>query len=395
MGQAASTTTLETVVQTKPNISTGIFCEPRDLTALKNLEVWSKELCTTFDHVITRQLVTDRNSVDNSPDIEVLFNNYPLILAYQGQLDKSQAALTQIIDFWSQKYSHNDEPHTRQKMLQKMLQPTVNLARLHRMRRDNSGFWQVLNQINCLNDCTHIELGGHRVVKTAIGDKHNFLVSVSFWETLKTQLMEGKFELLLAQADSLPQSLIKTRGFREAQIIALLQLRQTEQAKSIIRGAMFNTSGLEQNYFYYRLYELYQSTGQYDAGATTLADIIAETQYSELNTLTERLFAAKLIEQQQLPGNSPLAQKVLQQYRATGDECNYGKLLLNLYANAPSTDVEVALLTLAKTTDYQFLQKAVSTTLGIDICQPERQWSSKLEDCFNRVSAKGQFVLNQ
>ncbi len=395
MGQAASKTRLKTAVQSSSNtnINTSIFCEPRDLTALKNLEVWSQELCMMFDNSIAPHLVTDLNGIDDSPEIEGLFNNYPLILAYQGQLDKSQAALTQIIDFWSQRYSSNEsllgQKEHQQKMLQKMLQPTINLARLHRMRRDNSGFWQVLNQINCLNDNSHIELGGHRVTKTAIGDKHKFLVNVSFWETLKTQLMEGKFESLLALENSLPQPLIKTRGFREAQIMAFLNLGQYDQAKSIIRGSMFSTDGQEQNFFYYRLYELYQCTGQYDAAATTLADIIAETQFSKLNSLTERLFAAKLVEQQQLPADSPLAQKILQQYRATGDECNYGKLLLNLYVNDPSADVEAALLTLAKTTDYQFLQKAIGKTLNIDTHQPERHWSNKLDGLFNSVFAKG------
>lgn len=391
MGQAASTTRLETAIQpsSNTNINTSIFCEPRDLTALKNLEVWSQELCVIFDNSIAPHLITDLSGIDNNSQIEGLFNNYPLILAYQGQFDKSQAALTQIIDFWAKKYTKNGEPL----LLQKILQPTVNLARLHRIRRNNEAFWQIFDQINGLDERKHITLGNHNINKSDLGNLHgfdqlDFLVGVSFWEKIKTQLIEAKFEQVLAQADLLPARLIKTRAYREAQIIALLHLGQYDQAKSIIRGSMFKTSGHQQNFFYYRLYELYQCTGQHTDGATTLADIIAETQYSELNTLTERLFAAKLIEQQQLPANSPLAQKVLQQYRAIGDECNYGKLLLNLYANDPSAEIEAALLALVKTADYQFLQKSIGRTLNIDTHQPTRQWSNKLDNLFNSVFVK-------
>ena len=62
--------------------------------------------------------------------------------------------------------------------------------------------------------------------------------------------------------------------------------------------------------------------------------------------------AVKIIEQQS-DIDSSLVDKVISQYQLINDEFNYGQLLVNLYDNHPTEQVENALVKLAQTTHYQ------------------------------------------
>lgn len=365
MGQAALKTTLDSINHYHPY--TKLIGEPRDLTGLMNLARWSTELCTAFADKIKPQLDTNAQQSDELVDnmaLDGLFNNYTFILAYQGHSKQSRAALMQIIGFWADKYRDSGDI----RYLRKTVQPTINLARLHRMTGNQGAFWQVFNQYSCLTDSHSITLGGHTVSKALLGEGGDnseeqtvpFLQRVSFWEILKTHLADGDFDKVLALGQSQPDHLIKTKVYREAQIIALLSLQQYNEAKSIIRGAMFKTNGIQQSMFYYRLYEYYQCLNQTQQASNILDDIIAEVTEMPLSSLEELLFASKLIEEAKLPADAQLSINVIEQYQQVGDELNYGKLLLNLYKNRPDETLKTQLLTLADNTGYPILQQAIA-----------------------------------
>ena len=353
--------------------------ESRDLYAYQNLEAWAKKLCNLFDETILPQL--DSPSFAQNTDIEVLVNNYTFFLAFRGEMQQSRQALEQIIAYWCKQYqiSNNSD------CLLKMLQPSINLSRLFLLNNDFPGFWHIYKQLTGAACADLITLGSLTLDRDLLANYKFFVRNAMFKEQLKAALKQKSYHELLELENDIPETLAKSVYYREAQIISHLMLKQYPQAKSIIRGVMYRTSGIEQNVFYYRLYESYMCQGEQVAAGKILWEIVQELTLEPLDNLKDLLFAATIIKTAGLGPTAPLSQQTLAGYRQIEDEINYAQLLLWFYQNFPGDELKQELEAIYRRSHYLLLNKAIALELNLPPVQVESKWHNALTERFNRV----------
>ena len=68
-----------------------------------------------------------------------------------------------------------------------------------------------------------------------------------------------------------------------------------DDAISVIRGVMYKTSGITQNIFYYRLYEVYLCQGRNDESVSVIYNIYIERNISDIYSRTQYIQVSKKI----------------------------------------------------------------------------------------------------
>ena len=351
--------------------------ESRDLRAYQGIEDWSKHLCELFD----KSVLPFSSSIEFplNAEIEVMVNNYTFMLVFRGESLESQKALKKVIQFWIMRYQQTENSN----YLLKTLQPSINLSRLFLMSGNYDAFWRVINELSPENNRGDIILGGIRICSTLIATHLRFIKYASFKETLKAYLKLKNYQKILDLEKLLPTELCKTIYFREAQIISLFYLGKFDTAESIIRGVMFKTGGVEQNIFYYRLYESYMCQNRLQEALGILNDIKTELSLEPLNNLKDLMFASTVIKESRLLPNDELSEKVLLGYRILRDEMNYANLLLWFHKNNKTKKVENHLRIIHQKTHYKFLSRSIGAELGLNESLKKSPWNNVLTDRFN------------
>ena len=165
---------------------TKLTSESRQLLSYQSLEVWSKKLCDLFDGSILPSIGS--SILSQNSNIEVLVNQYTFILAFKGDMIESKKALEMIIEFWSKRYI---ETHDNDCLL-KLLQPSVNLARLFILNNNNVSFWKTHKELTPKSDNEFIMLGGLKINKCLVSSHLKFLSQATFTELLKAYLKTQK-----------------------------------------------------------------------------------------------------------------------------------------------------------------------------------------------------------
>ena len=349
--------------------------ETRDLNSLSNIDNWCQKMSLEFN-----ESVKNNNGLElkKNKTLSWIFNAYPLILAYQGKTEESEQTLNKIIKYWS--ISHNKQADTEK--LKNLVDPSVNLARLHRLMRNNK-FWSTFNKINRFSNDTEVELGDFTVGEAELQEHWKVLEVVSLDEQLKTYISESKFVEVLNLKNQLPEKTYMESIYLESEIISLLALNKFEQAEQLSKQGMNQSNCIKRGIYLYRLYESYKGQKQYKNAKTVMEHLIDKMEKTPLNSLTKLTFSSRIIEEANLKPTSLLVTQTLKQYQLINDEFNYGMLLCSLYQNYPNSDLKRKILDIATLTDYIILRKKIKVVLG-DL--PEKQpseWCSKITALLN------------
>jgi hypothetical protein len=354
-----------------------LISESRDLSAYQDIEAWSQRLCELFE--LSVQPFSNSSDFALNTEVEVMVNNYTFMLVFMGESQKSQQILERVIRFWVTRYLQTKNSD----YLLKTLQPSINLSRLFLMKGDYESFSRVMSELSIEDNNGKIILGKSILDAVLIKDHLKFVKYASFRENLKAYLKLKEYRKILSLENELSEDLCKTIYYREAQIIALFNHGKYSSAESIIRGVMYKTAGVEQNIFYYRLYESYMCQGKLKEAAVILHDIKEELTHEPLDNLKDLMFATTVIKESRLLPNDPFSKKVLSGYKVLNDEMNYGNLLLWFHKNFKTDKIEAQLYQIHQVTHYQFLRRSIGSELGLQESVSQSPWNNTLDEIFN------------
>ncbi|NRD74906.1 hypothetical protein HQQ94_17125 [Shewanella sp. VB17] len=354
-------------------VNVKLISQSRDLIAYYNIEAWSKRLYDVFEKSMFSKINPKKLSINS--EIEVLVNNYTFMLSFKGEHVLSRKMLETVIDFWVARYletKNND-------FLIKVLQPTVNLARLHVLNNNYDEFYRIVEELN--NDNGFITLGAITINDYMIADHISFIKNVMFLERLKINLK--KKNGMLTIDSECPPEMLKSIFYRESQIIFFLVFGHYQQAESIIRGVMYRTSGVEQNIFYYRLYESYMCQGKYENAKEIINDIVDDLLYESLDNLKVLMFSSLIIKTARLPPSAKLSVLVLEKYQLLGDEMNYFDLLMWFYKNFETDEVKYKLYEIYKISHYDIVRRTIAFNFDLNGLEVDSTWSDILTSKLN------------
>ena len=352
--------------------------ESRDLESLSNIDSWCKKMSSAYQQNIKSNLDIEPNKT-----LSWIFNAYPLILAYQGKTAESEVVLKKIINFWSN--SHKKQANTEK--LKSLIDPSVNLARLHRLTRNNK-FWPTFNKINRFSNEKKIKLGGFTIGEAELQERWRMLEVISLDEQLKTYISESRFEEVLNLKDLLSEKDFLGPIYLESKIIAHLALQEFEQAEVFAKQGMQQTNCIKRGVYLYRLYESFKGQNKHKDADLVMKHLISKLEQTPLNNLTKLTFSSRIIEEANLKPNYLLVEQTLKQYQLIHDEFNYGMLLCHLYSHYPDDNLKTKIVKLAEQTDYLLLRKKIKNTLGFIPEKQTSQWYLNIADLLDETLKK-------
>tara|TARA_R110001606_G_C15402791_1_gene653399 strand:- start:2871 stop:4010 length:1140 start_codon:yes stop_codon:yes gene_type:complete len=358
-----------------------LLTESRDIHSYPNLEKWSKSLCEKFDQCI-KPYINESNFSENR-EIEVLINNYTYILLFKGELRKSRDILISVIKFWSKRYVDTQDVE----YIKKALQPIINLARLSLIENKHQEFWTIIDNLSDVTRSGYIQLFDIIVERDDLSSHLDFISKVTFKERLKIYLKLNMFSDILNLEKYFPAEVTNSIYYREAQIIALINLEMYDDAISVIRGVMYKTSGITQNIFYYRLYEVYLCQGRNDESVSVIYNIYIEMLDFKSEGLRDLTFSQLIITNLDLDENDELSRRVASKLTQLGDEFNLTNMLLSFYHKRKSESVKRNISDIYSRTQYIQVSKKISSEFNFDLIEIPSNWNERLSNNLD-------FVLN-
>ena len=333
-----------------------LLTESRDIHSYPNLEKWSKSLCEKFDQCI-KPYINESNFSENR-EIEVLINNYTYILLFKGELRKSRDILISVIKFWSKRYVDTQDVE----YIKKALQPIINLARLSLIENKHQEFWTIIDNLSDVTRSGYIQLFDIIVERDDLSSHLDFISKVTFKERLKIYLKLNMFS-------------------------DILNLEMYDDAISVIRGVMYKTSGITQNIFYYRLYEVYLCQGRNDESVSVIYNIYIEMLDFKSEGLRDLTFSQLIITNLDLDENDELSRRVASKLTQLGDEFNLTNMLLSFYHKRKSESVKRNISDIYSRTQYIQVSKKISSEFNFDLIEIPSNWNERLSNNLD-------FVLN-
>ncbi|NVJ61933.1 MAG: hypothetical protein HWE27_16195 [Gammaproteobacteria bacterium] len=337
---------------------------------------WAHKLCIEFEESIE----STTNLVDNR-SIESLVNNYTFMVAASGNIEKSRLLLDSVIKKWQKEYLRsNDKGY-----LEKTLQPGINLIRLSLLIGDFDNFWQQIENATFVGVEDSICISNTYISVRSINQHKNFIRNNTIKECIKGLIKQGRYDELLALETSMPEELVRSLFYREAQVVSHISRNSHQKAIAIIRGVMSKTIDVEQLIFYFRLYESYRLQGKKSEAEVVLDEIIDELLILPIDNLKHLMFASMVVKAKKLDISHPLVQTILVQYEQIGDEMNYGFLLLWLYGLTPNSWLRSKLKELHCNTQYFLLRKELDRLFDCEEKMPAGKWFLSLEATFGEI----------
>ncbi len=321
--------------------------ETRDIESLPNLELW----CEKMNREAVQLHAQGDHFLINSPTLRWLFNAFPLVLAYLGDIQQCEQQLQKIIDFWSIKYSQYQDD----KILENLIDPTINLLRLFKLTHQDEKFIQLLNEIDILNK-EKIVLGGHTVDKKLL-DKNLKVLSTAFIdEKIKYLIKNNEFEEIINLESCLPEEVVNSDLYKEPKVLALINLNENNEAASICLNEVKKRKSIKSAVYLYRLYEIFKKLNHHDKSKTTLSHLVENLKKTEISSLSELNFSSIIIKEADLKETNPLVKATLSGYKKVKDEFNLALLLRVLQAKSPSKEKEEEITSIISKTDYVALK---------------------------------------
>ncbi|CCQ09185.1 hypothetical protein PALB_190 [Pseudoalteromonas luteoviolacea B = ATCC 29581] len=292
--------------------------EKRDLHSLPNLESWCSDIAMAFPSV-------DRANLGNCSTFLRILNAFPLILAYRGETQQSEALLRKIILFWSNQYQQTKNIL----FLTNAIDPTVNLVRLFKLTGQEEGFEQALAKIDLLQNSS-VLLGEHELTLNRLGKSQDILLRAVLNEKTKHELSHNNFSAIFDLEEKIPSHLAKTDLYIEPKVIALINIGKFDAASDLCLQQLKARKTLKSAVYLYRLYEVFKIRGHFSQANVVINHLVINLEKSKISTLSELNFAAAVIKEANLSGAHGLVQQVITGYNAIQDEFNLTLLLVHL-----------------------------------------------------------------
>lgn len=292
--------------------------EKRDLHSLPNLERWCHEIVLACHNV-------DRDNLGACDIFLKILNAYPLILAYRGETQQSEALLRKSVQFWSEQYQQTKN----NLFLINAINPTVNLVRLFKLTGQEERFEKALSKIDILQN-NSVLLGEHVISRNQLAEGEDTLLRAVLNEKTKHELSHNNFSSLFALEKKIPSHLAESDLYIEPKVIALINTGKFDAAADLCLKQLKERKTLKSAVYLYRLYEVFKVSGHVSQANVVINHLITNLEKSNISTLSELNFAAAVIKAANLSGAHGLVGQVITGYNAIQDEFNLTQLLVHL-----------------------------------------------------------------
>lgn len=294
------------------------FTENRNLHSLPNLERWCHDIGLAFASV-------DRDNLGNCRIFLRILNAFPLVLAYRGDTQQSEALLRKSIWFWAKQYQQTKNIL----FLTNAIDPSVNLIRLYKLTGQEKRFEKALAKIDILQNDS-VLLGGYAVSFQELGESKDTLLRAVLNEKTKHELSHNNFSAIFALEKKIPSHLAESDLYIEPKVIALINTGNFDAATHLCLKQVKQRKTLKSAVYLYRLYEVFKVSGHVSQANVVINHLITNLEKSNISRLSELNFAAAVIKEANLSGGHGLVQQVITGYNAIQDEFNLTQLLVFL-----------------------------------------------------------------
>ncbi|WP_462170679.1 hypothetical protein [Pseudoalteromonas xiamenensis] len=294
------------------------FTENRNLHSLPNLESWCCDIALALPSV-------DLENLGNCDTFLRILNAFPLILAYRGEAQQSEALLRKTILFWSNQYRQTKNIL----FLANAIDPTVNLIRLFKLTRQEERFEKELAKIDLLQNNSVI-LGEHSLTPYELGESEDTLLRAVLNEKTKHELSNNNFSAIFDLEEKIPSNIAESDLYIEPKVISLINIGKFDSASDLCLKQLKERKTLKSAVYLYRLYEVFKVKGHINQANVALNHLISNLEKSNISTLSELNFAAAVIKEAHLSGAHGLVKQVINGYNAIQDEFNLTQLLIHL-----------------------------------------------------------------
>ena len=303
--------------------------------------------------------------------MEVFYNQYTLLLAFSGQSAACEKALEKIINAYQAAFTQTGNTT----YLDKMVQPSINLARFYRLTGRKIQYQHAIQHLQPANGS--VVLGELTVRLDSLSPDYSALIKhVVFVEKIKEALDDRAFSELtgIVADDNQDDSFVD-----EVRVIALMASGLYKEAEDLIIARLEVTQGYSRLVFYYRLHELMVLSGE-DSKAAAIADtfrqIVLKASDAPLAYLV--LFAQHL----RLSPDREAVQHLVSLYEKLGEELHLGVFLADMYPIFDMTEVTCQLDKLARETHYSLIKKRIDAIRGKTEHKSDVSVLEPLKNCF-------------